>query len=450
MTSISSQRKQGRQKKFTDANGWIFVMVFFLFLFFQDVNHRLLAQIKYESSGLFFTDLFGFFLEIPWHTLIYMVFLIIWGYLFDRYQRKKLFGVAGFIWGVTSLLMGIAPTYGIFLISNAACGIDDACLPGIYSLVGDYFKPINRGKILGLLLITQPLGLFFSILFLPYLQEVLGWQNLLFILAGIGFLFVPVAFFSIKGAIRGRKEPILYEKNFEGLYLFDWQLAKSFLMDGSMILIYLIGFFSYIPWYLLPSWSSNLLRSPVVNPDISTTIAIYVLPSIVAMTLGFLTAGILGDHFIRKNKAGRVLVSLAGLILALISLIIIYHLRLNQGPVLIVAMIVGGFSMVFPWPNLYALIMDITLPEIRGTASAIFLFFQSLGGILSPIFVSIFKNKIGLIGSTVWTSISAWGISIILLVVLLFRIPKDDEKLRKHLAYRSHIETQVRKQTFNQ
>ncbi len=393
MTSISSQRKQGHHNKFTDANGWIFVMVFFLFLFFQDVNHRLLEQITFKSTGLFFIDLFGFFLEIPWHTIIYMVFLLIWGFLFDRYQRRKLFGLAGFIWGVTSLLMGIAPTYGIFLISNGACAIDDACLPGIYSLVGDYFKPINRGKILGLLLVTQPLALIFSILFLPYLQEALGWRNLLFILGGVGFLFAPAAFFSIKGVIWGRKEPILHEKHFEGLYLFDWQLAKSFLMDGSMILIYLIGFFSYIPWYLLPSWSSNLLKSPAINPDVSPTLSIYVLPSIVAMTLGLLTAGILGDHFFRKNKAGRALVSLAGIILSLISLILIYNLRLKQGPGLIVSMLSLGFFIVFPWPNLYALIMDITLPEIRGSGSAIFLFFQSLGGILSPIFVQFSKGK---------------------------------------------------------
>jgi MFS family permease len=432
------------------ANGWKFVSVFFLFLFFQDVNHRLLAQITLESTGLFFSEVFGFIFQIPWHTLTYAVFLLIWGYLFDSHQRRKLFSVAGFIWGITSLLMSLAPTYGIFLVSSAACGIDDACLPGIYSLVGDYFKPINRGKIIGLLLITQPLGLLFSILVLPNLLQSFGWRNLFLFVGGIGFLFAPAAFFSIKGAIRGRKEPTLKEKKFEGYYLFDWQLANHFLFDGSMILIYLIGFFSFIPWYLLPSWSSNLLSSPAINPDVSPTLSIYILPSILVMTLGLLTSGMLGDIFFRKLKTGRTLVTLVGIILSSISLILVHHLRLYQGPVLIVSMLVLGFCFAFPWPNLFAMIMDITLPEIRGSASALFLLFQSLGGILSPMLVSILIRKIGLIGSTTWVSIGAWGISIVLLVILLFRIPDSIEKFHRHLAFRSHVETQVTTQPFNQ
>src|SRR4030065_2391895 len=70
----------------------------------------------------------------------------IWGYLYDRYARAKLLALASFIWGSTTWLSAIAPTYPIFVASRASTGIDDSSYPGLYSLISDYFGPSVRGK----------------------------------------------------------------------------------------------------------------------------------------------------------------------------------------------------------------------------------------------------------------------------------------------------------------
>ena len=83
----------------------------------------------------------------------------LWGYLYDRYGRAKLLALASFIWGATTWLNAIAPTYKAFLVTRATTGIDDSSYPGLYSLISDYFGPKVRGKIYGLLRVDHAAGL---------------------------------------------------------------------------------------------------------------------------------------------------------------------------------------------------------------------------------------------------------------------------------------------------
>lgn len=75
----------------------------------------------------------------------------LWGYLYDRYTRAKLLAAASFIWGSTTWLSAIAPSYSTFLATRASTGIDDSSYPGLYSLISDYFGPQVRGRVYGLL-----------------------------------------------------------------------------------------------------------------------------------------------------------------------------------------------------------------------------------------------------------------------------------------------------------
>ena len=44
-----------------------------------------------------------------------------------------------------------------FLITRSSTGIDDSSYPGMYSLVSDLFSPKMRGKVYGILQLTQKL-----------------------------------------------------------------------------------------------------------------------------------------------------------------------------------------------------------------------------------------------------------------------------------------------------
>ncbi len=60
-----------------------------------------------------------------------VVFYPLWGYLFDLYARPKILALASLLWGATTWLSAIAPTFPSFLATRASTGIDDASYPGM-------------------------------------------------------------------------------------------------------------------------------------------------------------------------------------------------------------------------------------------------------------------------------------------------------------------------------
>ncbi len=69
------------------------------------------------------------------------VFFPLWGYLYDRYARPRILAAASLIWGATTWLAAIVPSFPQFMAARASTGIDDASYPGIYSMVSDLVRP---------------------------------------------------------------------------------------------------------------------------------------------------------------------------------------------------------------------------------------------------------------------------------------------------------------------
>ena len=112
----------------------------------------------------------------------------IWGYLYDRYARAKLLALASFIWGATTWLNGIVRTFPAFLTTRASTGIDDSSYPGLFSLVGDYFGPKVRGRVYGILQLTQPIGYLVGMLMALMLAGMIGWRSVFYITGSLGIL----------------------------------------------------------------------------------------------------------------------------------------------------------------------------------------------------------------------------------------------------------------------
>jgi MFS family permease len=444
MFSRSQLKKFQIQKSFKGKR-WLFFMVIFLFLVFREFDRQLVNQITLDGIGLFNANPAVLDILIPLFTILSILFYFVWGYLFDKHDRRKLFGVVGFIWGTSSWLMGIAPTYDTFLVSKFVSDITLSSYSGIFSLVGDYFKPKNRGKILGLLLIAYPSSIFLGAYLIPSLLDLFTWRTLLLFMGAIGFLFSILLYRFIISPGRGNQEPALKGVQIQGLYVFDWALAKSVLIQKSLITIYIIGFLNFIPWTLLTNWALSYITSESINTDVSRQLNLFIGSTLVTMSLGFLISGYLGDILFSRNKSGRINVAIVGILSSIFALILVYIFRLNANMRLLMPLISLGFFLPFVWPNISAAIMDVTLPELRGSASAIFFVFQMIGSLLSPIFVRLLFGEIGLIGSTTWVCVGAWVMSLVLLFILKSYLPKDIEELRRHMAYRSQLESNLQK-----
>ena len=264
------------------------------------------------------------------------IFYPLWGYLYDRYSRSKLLALASFIWGSTTWLNAIAPTYPFFLVTRASTGIDDASYPGIYSLISDYFGPQMRGKVYGLLQITQPLGYLVGMILALTLGGVIGWRNVFFITGSLGIVLSVVIYFGVKEAPRGQSEPELAGLQEMGVYKFEWSIARDLFKKPSLILIFLQGFFGVFPWNVITYWFFVYLEKE--RGYKSNTILFTMVPAILILALGYPFGGALGDFFFKRTPSGRAIVATIGVLSGAILLWFTMQVPLDE-PLLFMAIV---------------------------------------------------------------------------------------------------------------
>jgi len=420
---------------------WLMVVILFLFLLFHQLMWFLVQPITDLFSATASVSDRWFDIDLPLDLMIGIVFFLVWGYFYDRHSRKRLMSLAGFFWGVSAWLMSFSPTLPTFNMSKAFSGIGRASQPGIFAFIGDIFKPTNRGKILSFLLISQPLAFMLAMVWDGILVTEIHWRSILILMGAIGFLMSLAIHFSIKETKRGASEPALMDIHMTGTYQFDWDIAKSALRKRSLILVYLFMLIGITPWIVLPNALLIFLR------DIQTlqTADVYLsfLPTIFGITLGYPVGGILGDILFKYSKKGRLYPSLVGLLMACLCLYFALKVPSIQIQGFLLCILLMGFFMAFPWANMFAAVMDITLPELRGSAFAFALLFQAVSSLVSPIILTYVQGLVGLSNAVLWICIGAWVISIIIIILLFFFIPQDVEQLRRHMAYRSYLEARL-------
>jgi MFS transporter, Spinster family, sphingosine-1-phosphate transporter len=428
-------------RKGKNQSRWLMVVILFLFLLFHQLMWFLVGPITGLFSVTSSVSDRWFDINLPLDVMVAIVFFLVWGYFYDRHSRKRLMSLAGFLWGVSAWLMSFSPTLPTFNMSKTFSGIGRASQPGIFAFIGDIFKPTDRGKILSFLLLSQPLAFMLAMVWEGILVTEIHWRSILILLGAIAFLVSLAIHFSIKETKRGASEPALMNLHMTGTYQFDWDIAKSALRKHSLILVYLFMLIGITPWIVLPTGLLIFLK------DIQTLQAadIYLsfLPTLFGITLGYPVGGILGDILFKYSKKGRLYPSLVGLIMACLCLYFALKVPSLQLQGFLLSILLMGFFMAFPWGNMFAAVMDITLPELRGSAFALALLFQTVSSLVSPLIFTYVQSLVGLGNAILWICIGAWLISIFIIILLFFRIPQDVEQLRRHMAYRSHLEARL-------
>ncbi len=431
------------QKK-ASGRRWVFALILFFFLVFHQLDINLLDRMDSQIRETLRVSNIWLDPFIPLGLVITIIAFIIWGFLYDRQSRRVLISLASLLWGVSSWLMAISPTSGTFIVSNVLGGVDNSSYSGIYSLVGDHFGPRNRGKILGFFHLTQPLAFLVSILISNINDGRILWRWFFLFFGGIGILFVFLIYSCIRDPKRGASEPALAKIKLMGVYQLDRELAFEEMKRPSLLLIFAIGLFGIMPWFVLISYIFPFLsdickcQTPAIFMDL--------IPALIAITLGYPLGGLFGDMIFRYKRRGRIWISMLGTVIPPLCLYYAFQ-GAGQPNLQFGAMIIGmSFFMAFVWPNMLATIMDISLPEVRSTAISVVLLLQALGALIAPMLVSRIQGITGLGNAILFVCIGGWGMCFLMHLVLMVTLPKDIEALRQHLAYRSKLEARLERQ----
>jgi MFS family permease len=417
---------------------WFVVVIFFFFVLLHQADRLLIGSLTERIINDFNITESQLSLALTGALFVGALSYPLWGFLYDRYARPKLLALASFLWGSTTWLSAIAPTFPLFVATRSSTGIDDSSYPGLYSLVSDYFGPKMRGKVYGLLQFTQPLGYLVGLLLGLMLSGLLGWRGVFYITGSLGIVMAVVIFFTVKDVPRGKSEPELADLDTLGNYRFDWKIARDLFKKPSLLLLFTQGFFGVFPWNAITFWFLYYLGTERGFPE-STQFPVMAF-AVIVLAIGYPVGGSLGDYFFKRNNRGRLLVSMSGVLLGAIFLW--FTLNVPNQNVLLFTILLGftAFFMPFASPNVVSTVYDVTLPEVRSTAVSVQYFIESLGAAAAPSIVTLISSHSTFKDAFLIICISTWVLCAIFFFVTSLFINRDITTLRSQLADRADRE----------
>ena len=417
---------------------WFVMAVFFCFMLLHQADRLLIGPLTQDIIDTFKITYTQMGAVTSGALIVGAVFYPLWGYLADRFPRYKLLALASFIWGSTTWLAAIAPTYPLFVATRATTGIDDSSYPGLYSLISDYFGPKVRGKIYGILQLSMPLGYLIGMLLALLLGGVIGWRHVFYLTGTLGLLLAAVIYLGIEEAPRGSTEPELEGLTQMGIYRFNWKTARDLFRKRTLLLLFAQGFFGVFPWNVITYWFFVYLEKE--RGYAGDTILVTMVPAVLVLAAGYPVGGALGDFFFKKYLRGRVLVSATGVIIGAILMNLTINVPLEQQGLFMSMLVVTALFIPFASPNVVSTVYDITLPEVRSTALAIESFIEEGGAAIAPLIAGVIADAISLKAAILIICTSTWIICFIFFIIASFLVPEDIYTLRRQLSERAAYE----------
>jgi MFS family permease len=417
---------------------WFVVFVFFVFMLLHQADKLLIGPLTTPIMDTFRIDEARMGAVFTGALVIEAVFYPLWGYLYDRYARSKLLALASFIWGSTTWLSAVAPTYPAFLATRASTGIDDSSYPGLYSLISDYFGPAMRGKVNGLLQLAQPLGYMLGLIVATLLSGVAGWRGVFYITGSLGVLLSVLIFFGVREAPRGKSEPELAGLEQIGIYRFDRKIALGLFRKRSLLLLFAQGFAGVFPWNVITCWFFRYLETE--RNYSQDAVLMTMAPAVLVLALGYFVGGAVGDFFFKRTPRGRLLVAMTAVLVGALLLVVTMSVPLENQALFLVMLMVTALFIPFAAPNVVSTVHDVTLPEVRSTALAVQYFIESAGAALAPWLAGLIAVRSSLHNAILLICVSTWVLCSILFVFAAYLVPRDIAALRQAMRERAEQE----------
>ncbi|MFX0008087.1 MAG: MFS transporter [Promethearchaeota archaeon] len=380
-------------------------------------------------------------------VLISAFFALLWGYYTDRINRKRVIMIGALSWTIGMILTAVSNSYIMLVISRVASGAGLGCvLPVGYSIISDAIPPEERSGWFGTLAILSSISNGAGQGLSSFLGPILTWRFPFILLSGISIIIVIIIFF-VKIPQRGASEDELLELvelDLEYSYRISKEDLKTIIKKKTNRYLIIQGFFSIVPGTVLVYFTTSMLVTQyfiLIPEEIRLqTAAIFAGMMGIGYILGNSVFARLGDVLFRRNKKNRVRLATICLILSIpFALILLLSIRpinptdLNivyPSPIpteeLFIYMIrtIGEIFVAYPTyiiffifaliasmlgagpvANKSAVMIDVNMPEHKGTAASFFKLSEQIGkgvtllasytlisllGIFNMMFISIF------------------------------------------------------------
>ena len=366
-----------------------------------------------------------------------------WGYMADRYSRKKvLFWGTGF-WGIWTILVGLTQNFSQLIVVRVISGIGLGCLmPATFSIMADTFAPKVRGRMLGYLEGIGVLGIIVFTMGLGSLATPELWRWGFIILGVASIISGVIILLVVKEPIRGQSEPEMKGQLTQAQadkYKIQVEDLTKVLKIPTIRVAILQGLAGSMPWVIMGAF---LILWLVEERGLSTQQAPIVFGiMLVGTAISNVMGGIIGDWAEQKSpKYGRAFIGQMSVIFG-IPLTIILLTRTENWSIPALTAFSFFIVLLISWPGKGSkepMMAAVVPPELRSTAFAMTTFVESGFAAIVALVFGLIADKIDLQTAMFWTIPIPWIVCAILFSGFYFTYPKDREK--QHLLMKQRAE----------
>ncbi len=320
-------------------------------------------------------------------AIFYTILGIPLGRLADSKSRRGLIAAGVIVWSLMTALCGLARTYWQLFLFRIGVGVGEAALsPAAYSMIADYFPPEKRATAIsvysmgiyigsGIAFLLGGLVIQFAFaqgeIAIPLLGDVRPWQVVFLILGGAGIVF-SLAFLFVREPPRSGTHAHGGGVPFSEVLAHLWLNRRTVLCHNlgfAMIAFCAYGTAAWVPSFFIRTFGWKAADVGIV----------YGLLVMVFGCAGIVFGGWLADRWLKQGKGDAAL--RVGIVASIVAIVGNVYLIAGSGTLAAILMVPGVFALAMPFGAAAAAIQEIVPNQMRGQASAVYLFIVNLIGL---------------------------------------------------------------------
>ena len=295
--------------------------------------------------------------------------------LADRFSRTWIMTAALVIWSGMTAASGLATNFWQLFAARLGVGVGEAGgVAPAYSLISDYFPPGQRARAMSVYSFGIPIGSAIGIVFGGIIASMIDWRWAFFIVGIAGIVIAPIFRMTLKEPPRGQ-----YDRQREATKPPSLKLIMRTLMTKPSFWLMSLGasfssMMGYGVFFWLPSFFVRSYNLTLLNASL-----FYGAVLLIGGLAGIWAGGWLGDRFGQNQRAQFARIPAIAFLCA-----VPFYILAILSPTLTLAFFVllvpTALGLAWLGPVISA-IQHLVRPDMRATASAIFLFINNLIGI---------------------------------------------------------------------
>ena len=344
------------------------------------------------------------------------------GVLGDRWPRWWLVGGGVLIWSLATVLSGLASGYHQLLAARSVIGVGEAGFGVVApTLISDLFPREKRGRMLAFFYVAIPVGSALGFLLGGWVGAHHGWRAAFF-MAGAPGLVLGFLAFGRREPPRGAGDGVAREEHrFEARAASTLLTNRSFIFTtlGFSAMTFALGGMAY--W--MPTFLARVRGLPL--DEANTTFGTI---TVAAGLLGTFLGGWLGDWLLKRTSMAYLLVSGIGMVLAVPAAYV--GITATDRSTYLAALFTAEVLVFLNTGPANAVLVSVTLPEIRATAIAASIFaMHLLGDVPSPMLIGWVSDRTGSLEQALLLTSAAMAVSGVLYLIGCRTLGADTERV---------------------